>query len=243
MSDASKRWDAVMKIIEIKEPKLFSYLAHGRFKDDSGVNVTLVVSSDADADEVKKGVRVYEAEIDLCTSTVYGEKRGVKVAVSPEQFAAAPPLLGTAPAEAPAPSVASPTRPVETAPAPQSAPPSDPAARMEAEVRAQVEAEFRAKLDEEVRRRMEAKLREEQEREEARRRALQAERDRRLGLLAQCEQLSGALAARLAEMKASADPVAPGDRLSALLADAHKILSETSGLLAQLERRTDAPAS
>ena len=237
MSESAKRWDAVLHIVEVKEPKLFAYLSRGRFREESRLNVTLVAPSEADAEEVRKGVRVYEAVIELCTTTVYGEKRGLKVTVSETEFAEAPPMGGLIAPPAPAASVLVVPPPPALAPLPPA--PLDPKAKMEADTRAAVESEFKGRIEEEVKKRMDAKLKEDTAKEEARLRAIEAEKGRRLSVIQRAEEKSANLARKLFEMKNVAHPEQAW-KLRPLLAEATLILGEIGKELPLIDRRDDA---
>lgn len=96
------QWDAFLKLIQVKEARLFDHLKKGRIKEITKYNVILLAQVPEELKEIEVGLKVYHDKITELVPTIFGGNRGIKVeGASEADWAAAAPAALT-PAVAPA---------------------------------------------------------------------------------------------------------------------------------------------
>jgi hypothetical protein len=174
------QWEAFLRLIQVKEVRLFDHLKKGRIKEITKYNVILAAPKPELHKEIEVGLKVYHDKITELVPTIFGGNRGVKAElVSEAEWEAIDPAAGKTPA--------------------LTANPSDQNELLkvlEASIRPKVEAELRAVIEAELaagkgQEKLLARLKEDLELEEshhlmAARMALTAEGDKLL------TQLTGA---------------------------------------------------
>jgi hypothetical protein len=146
--DLQNQWEAFLKLLQVREPKLYEHLKVGRIKEVSKYNLMVYAHTPDDLREMEVGLKVYSDKVEEFIPLIFGTVRGIKTSlVSEEDWAA------VSPAENPA--VAYSTS--SAAPVPQAVPlmslPSDQndlLRVLESSIRQKLEAEIRREIQEEV---------------------------------------------------------------------------------------------
>jgi hypothetical protein len=146
--DLQNQWEAFLKLLQVREPKLYEHLKVGRIKEVSKYNLMVYAHTPDDLREMEVGLKVYSDKVEEFIPLIFGTVRGIKTSlVSEEDWAA------VSPAENPA--VAYSTS--SAAPVPQAVPlmslPSDQndlLRVLESSIRQKLEAEIRREIHEEV---------------------------------------------------------------------------------------------
>src|ERR1700722_11710115 len=99
------QWEAFLKLIQVKEARLFDHLKKGRVKEITKYNVILA-SPKADLHkEIEVGLKVYHDKITELGPTIFGGNRGIKAElVSEAEWEAINPSPSKTPAVAAVPS-------------------------------------------------------------------------------------------------------------------------------------------
>jgi hypothetical protein len=103
-AELQNQWQAFLKLLEIREPRLFQHLQAGRIKELTKYNLLLYAHTPEDLREIEVGLKVYHDRINELLPVVFGDNRGIKTELALEQDwdDAAP---QTAPAETPVPTI------------------------------------------------------------------------------------------------------------------------------------------
>jgi hypothetical protein len=87
------QWEAFLKLIQVKEARLFDHLKKGRVKEITKYNVILASPTPEFHKEIEVGLKVYHDKITELVPTIFGGNRGIKAelvseaeweAISPE---------------------------------------------------------------------------------------------------------------------------------------------------------------
>jgi hypothetical protein len=132
------QWDAFLRLVQVKEPRLHEHLKTGRAKELTKYNLVVLAATAERQKEIEVGLKVYHERILELVPTIFGEGRGIKVELaSKDDWAQAAPVA----VEAPAPKV-----PAAQAPAPVAQDQTELLKVLEASIRQKIEAEVRASL-------------------------------------------------------------------------------------------------
>ncbi|MGH7739051.1 MAG: hypothetical protein ACREL1_02785 [bacterium] len=77
--DIQNQWEAFLKLIQVKEPRLFDHLKRGRIKEITKYNVVLASLTPETHKEIEVGLKVYHDKITELVPTIFGDNRGIKV--------------------------------------------------------------------------------------------------------------------------------------------------------------------
>jgi hypothetical protein len=78
------QWDAFLKLIQVKEARLYDHLKKGRIKEITKYNVILLAQTPEELKEIEVGLKVYHDKITELVPTIFGGNRGIKVEGSSE---------------------------------------------------------------------------------------------------------------------------------------------------------------
>src|SRR5258708_38540401 len=107
--ELQNQWEAFLKIVQVREPKLYEHLKRGRIKDISKYNLVVYAETADDLREIEVGLKVYQDSIQEFVPMIFETGRGVKT-----QLASEAEWQDAAPAQA---SGSAPSAPVPSAPA------------------------------------------------------------------------------------------------------------------------------
>jgi hypothetical protein len=146
--DLQNQWEAFLKLLQVREPKLYEHLKVGRIKEVSKYNLMVYAHTPDDLREMEVGLKVYSDKVEEFIPLIFGTVRGIKTSlVSEEDWAAVSPAENSAvaystPSAAPVPQVA----PLMSLPSDQ----NDLLRVLESSIRQKIEAEIRRDIQEEV---------------------------------------------------------------------------------------------
>ncbi|HET9869254.1 MAG TPA: hypothetical protein VFR02_01975 [bacterium] len=72
------QWEAFLKLIQVKEAKLYDHLKKGRVKETTKYNVILASPTPELHKEIEVGLKVYHDKITELVPTLFGANRGIK---------------------------------------------------------------------------------------------------------------------------------------------------------------------
>jgi replicative superfamily II helicase len=128
------QWEAFLKLIQVKEARLFDHLKKGRIKEITKYNVILASPTPELHKEIEVGLKVYHDKITELVPTIFGGNRGIKAE-----------LVSEAEWEA-----ISPAAKLSAAPANLSSDQNELLKVLEGSIRQKIEAELRATLEAEM---------------------------------------------------------------------------------------------
>jgi hypothetical protein len=139
--EIQNQWEAFLKLVQVREPRLYEHLKHARIKESTKYNLLVLAQTPEDLKEIEVGLKVYYDRLTEFTPMVFGESRGIKTELASEDgWKEAEPKTVFAPPPAAA---ASPTG------VPGAAFPTDQSEMfrvLESSIRQKLEAEIRASL-------------------------------------------------------------------------------------------------
>ncbi len=83
-ADVQSQWDAFLKLLQVREPKLHQHLRGARLKEITKYNLILLTKNTEHLKEVENGLKVYRDKLEEITSWVFGSSRGVKPELAAE---------------------------------------------------------------------------------------------------------------------------------------------------------------
>jgi hypothetical protein len=143
-AELQNEWQAFLKVVQVREPRLFEHLKTALPKEMTKYNLVLLAHTPDDLKEIEVGLKVYHEKIDEFMPLVFGQNRGIKTELSSEEDWAA--YASQAPSAPAAPASNS------AGPAPAGAPmglsmnQNDLLRVLESSIRQRVEDEIRASL-------------------------------------------------------------------------------------------------
>jgi hypothetical protein len=143
--ELQNQWEALLKLLQIREPKLYEHMRRGRIKDISKYNLVVYAETADDLREIEVGLKVYQDSIDEFVPMIFETSRGIKTQLASEaEWQDAAPAQGSpsAPAAPSAPAVSAPMAASFSASADQ----NELLKVLEASIRQKVEAEVRDAL-------------------------------------------------------------------------------------------------
>lgn len=129
-SELQNQWEALLKLVQVREPRLHEHLQTARIKEVTRYNVIVYAHTADDLKEIEVGLKVYHDKVSEFVSTVFGDNKGIKTELASEDDW-----------KAAAPAVASPA----------SGPPTITVAADQNELLKVLEASIRQKLEGEIR--------------------------------------------------------------------------------------------
>ncbi len=83
MANASllaEKWQALVQMSKVHEPKLHDYIHIGRAKGETNYNIQVVGRTEKDCEQILRGVKVFSDLLEKLTEMTWGESKGLKVA-------------------------------------------------------------------------------------------------------------------------------------------------------------------
>lgn len=134
-AEIETQWEAFIKLLQVREPRLHEHLKLGRLKEVTKYNFVVLAQTAEDLKEIEVGLKVYHDKINEFMQLVFGYTKGIKTELSSEEdWREAAPQTTQAPVAVPA------------AAAPVTADQNELLKVLEASIRQKVEAEIRAAL-------------------------------------------------------------------------------------------------
>ena len=141
IAELQNQWDAFLKLVQVREPRLFDHLKLGRVKETTKYNLLVTAHTPEELKEIEVGLKVYHDKITEFVPMVFGANKGVKIELASEED-----WKALAPAASPAttPASASPAAPVPAVAA--SLDQNELLKVLESSIRQKLEAEIKASL-------------------------------------------------------------------------------------------------
>jgi hypothetical protein len=99
-AELQNEWQAFLKVVQVREPRLFEHLKTALPKEMTKYNLVLLAHTADDLKEIEVGLKVYHEKIDEFMPLVFGQNRGIKTELSSEEdWAAYAPKVPSVPAE------------------------------------------------------------------------------------------------------------------------------------------------
>jgi hypothetical protein len=131
--EIQNQWEAFLKLVQVREPRLFEHLAVARVKEVTKYNLVVYAHTADDLKEIEVGLKVYHDKVTEFMPMIFGTNKGIKTELaSEEDWADAAPQETKAAAPA--------------APGPMPTDQNEMFKILEASIRQKVEAEIRASL-------------------------------------------------------------------------------------------------
>lgn len=144
--DLQNQWEAFLKLLQVREPKLYEHLKVGRIKEVTKYNLMVYAHTPDDLREIEVGLKVYHDKVEEFMPLIFGSARGIKTSlVSEEDWEAASPVENPAAAVYSAPAAA-PQAPLMSLPSDQ----NDLLKVLESSIRQKIEAEIRREFQEQA---------------------------------------------------------------------------------------------
>ena len=148
-NELQNQWEAFLKLLQVREPKLYEHLKVGRVKELTKYNLIVYALTPDDLREIEVGLKVYQDKVQEFLPMIFGTTRGVKTELASEEDW-----------DAAAPTPASPATVVSIVPTPAPVP-AHPVLSLasdqnellmvlESSIRQKVEREIRQQIEEET---------------------------------------------------------------------------------------------
>ncbi len=101
-NELQNQWDAFLKLLQVREPRLFDHLKAARAKESTKHNIVVYAQTADDLKEMEVGLKVYHDKIVEFMPMIFGDAKGVKTELASEEDwkAAAPKDAPAGPAPA-----------------------------------------------------------------------------------------------------------------------------------------------
>jgi hypothetical protein len=83
--DLQNQWDAFLKLVQVREPKLYQHLKKARPKEVTKYNLVLFSKTPEDLKEVETGLKVYKDKIEEFIPWVFESPKGIKPELAGEK--------------------------------------------------------------------------------------------------------------------------------------------------------------
>src|SRR5208337_2220320 len=99
-SELERQWDAFLRLVRVREPRLYDHLKAARPKEVTRYNLLVLAHTADELKEIEVGLKVYHERIGEFVPMVFGENKGIKTELASEEDwqAAAPSAEYAAPA-------------------------------------------------------------------------------------------------------------------------------------------------
>lgn len=84
-TELQNQWDAFLKLVEVREPRLHEHLKTARIKEVTKYNLVVYAKTPEDLREIEVGLKVYHDKISEFTPMVFGDHRGVKTELASDE--------------------------------------------------------------------------------------------------------------------------------------------------------------
>lgn len=84
-SELQNQWDAFLKLLQVREPKLYDHLKAARPKEMTKYNLVVYAQNGDDLKEIEVGLKVYHDKIAEFTPMIFGEGKGIKTELASDE--------------------------------------------------------------------------------------------------------------------------------------------------------------
>jgi len=84
-AELQTQWDAFLKLVQVREPRLHEHLKTGRAKELTKYNLVIFAQSPEKLKEIEVGLKVYHDKITELIPTIFGEGRGIKAELASKE--------------------------------------------------------------------------------------------------------------------------------------------------------------
>lgn len=84
-TDLQNQWEAFLKLVQVREPRLHEHLKVGRVKEITKYNLVVYAQTADDLKEIEVGLKVYHDKITEFVPMVFGENKGIKTELASEE--------------------------------------------------------------------------------------------------------------------------------------------------------------
>ena len=139
--ELQNQWDAFLKLLQVREPRLFDHLKTARAKESTKHNIVVYAQTPDDLKEMEVGLKVYHDKMIEFMPMIFGDTKGVKTELASEED-----WQEVAPKDAPPPAIPVPAAPLLNMSTDQ----NELLKVLESSIRQKVEAEIRVTLQAEA---------------------------------------------------------------------------------------------
>jgi hypothetical protein len=147
--DLQNQWDAFLKLVKVREPKLYQHLKKARPKEVTKYNLVSFSKTPEDLKEVETGLKVYKDKIEEFIPWVFESPKGIKPELADEKEWEETAAVVSLPSTSDPPSVSAEVPSVVMAPGP-TADQNELLSILEASIRKKVEGELRESFRKEM---------------------------------------------------------------------------------------------
>jgi hypothetical protein len=140
-NELQNQWDAFLKLLQVREPRLHDHLKSARAKESTKHNIVVYAQTADDLKEMEVGLKVYHDKIVEFMPMIFGDAKGIKTELASEED-----WQGATPKGSPAPAAPTPAGPVLNMSTDQ----NELLKVLESSIRQKVETEIRASLQAEA---------------------------------------------------------------------------------------------
>jgi hypothetical protein len=83
--ELQNQWDAFLKLLQVREPRLFDHLKTARAKESTKHNIVVYAQTADDLKEMEVGLKVYHDKITEFMPMIFGDAKGVKTELASEE--------------------------------------------------------------------------------------------------------------------------------------------------------------
>jgi hypothetical protein len=83
--EIQNQWEAFLKLVQVREPRLYEHLKHARIKEATKYNLLVLAHSADDLKEIEVGLKVYYDKLTEFTPMIFGDSRGIKTELASEE--------------------------------------------------------------------------------------------------------------------------------------------------------------
>jgi hypothetical protein len=83
--ELQNQWEAFLKLLQVREPKLYEHLKFGRTKEITKYNLIVYAQTPDDLREIEVGLKVYQDKVQEFLPLIYGTAHGVKTELASEE--------------------------------------------------------------------------------------------------------------------------------------------------------------
>jgi hypothetical protein len=84
-TDLQNQWEAFLKLVQVREPRLHEHLKVARVKEITKYNLVVYAQTPDDLKEIEVGLKVYHDKISEFVPMVFGDNKGIKTELASEE--------------------------------------------------------------------------------------------------------------------------------------------------------------
>jgi len=84
-TELQNQWEAFLKIVQVREPRLHEHLRPARVKELTKYNLVVYAQTPDDLKEIEVGLKVYHDKISEFMPTIFGDGKGIKTELAGEE--------------------------------------------------------------------------------------------------------------------------------------------------------------